>query len=155
MKLLLRTIHERIGKEEVITDWVFIDQMQVDIFGKVTRWYNRGHNDPNWAEEFSPHGGTLLHGFFILSLVTHFLKIGGFYFSDGQNPLNYGMDKARILKPVVVKDGIRLRDRISIIDVKEKDKGCRLIKTAHQIEAEEKNQGPVAYIEYLNFWHPR
>ena len=153
MEMLLETIHKHIGREAVTTDWVFIDQMQADIFGKVTRWYNRGHNDPEWAEKYSPHGGTLLHGFFIISLVTHFLKIGGFYYKDGKNPLNYGMDKTRIFRPVLIGDGVRLRDRISIIDVKDKGQGCKIVKTAHQIESDETNQSPVAYIEYLNFWH--
>ena len=79
MQMQLETIHKYIGQEPIVTDWVLIDQMQTDIFGKITRWYTQGHNDPKWAMEFSPHGGTILHGFFIISLVTHFLKIGGFY----------------------------------------------------------------------------
>ena len=152
MELLLKTIHEHIGQEAAITDWVFIDQMQVDIFGKVTRWYNQGHNDPEWAAEHSPHGGTLLHGFFMVSLITHFLKTGGFYYRDGKNPLNYGMDKARILRPVLVGDGIKLRDRISVLKVQDKGEGRRLVKTAHHIETDE---APAAYVEYLNFWYPR
>ena len=155
MELLLKNIHEHIGNEMTTTDWVFIDQMQVDIFGKVTRWYNRGHNDPNWAAENSPHGGTLLHGFFTISLITHFLKLGGFYFPDGQNPLNYGMDKARILRPVLIGEGVKLRDRISLLDVQDKGDGCRLVKTGHQIETDKNAEGPVAYVEYLNFWYPK
>jgi len=154
MELLLKTIHEHIGRETILTDWVFIDQMQVDIFGKVTRWFNQGHNDPEWAEEYSPHGGTLVHGFFMVSLITHFLRIGGFYYKDGQNPLNYGIDKARLLRPVLVRDGVRLRDRISVIDVKDKGKGRRLVKTGHHIETDETGEGSAAYVEYLNFWHP-
>ena len=155
MELLLKTIHEHIGQEAAITDWVFIDQMQVDIFGKVTRWYNQGHNDPEWAAEHSPHRGTLLHGFFMVSLITHFLKTGGFYYKDGKNPLNYGMDKARILRPVLVGDGIKLRDRISVLKVQDKGEGRRLVKTAHHIETNEPDERPAAYVEYLNFWHPR
>ena len=155
MELLLENIHEYIGNEMTTTDWVFIDQMQVDIFGKVTRWYNRGHNDPDWAAENSPHGGTLLHGFFTISLITHFLKLGGFYFPDGQNPLNYGMDKARILRPVLIGEGVKLRDRISLLDVQDKGEGCRLVKTGHQIETDKNAEGPVAYVEYLNFWYPK
>lgn len=155
MELLLKSIHEHTGKEVTVTDWVFIDQMQVDIFGKVTRWYNQGHNDVEWAREHSPFGGTLLHGFFMVSLVTHFLKLGGLYYKDGQNPLNYGMDKARILRPVVVGDGVSLRDRISIIDVQDKGEGRRLVKTGHHIETDEEDAGPAAYVEYLNFWHPK
>lgn len=137
-----------------VTDWVELDQMQVNIFGEVTRWSKRGHNDPEWAKGNSSYGGTLVHGFLMVSLVTHFLELGGFMYEDGKNPLNYGMDKVRILSPVIVGDGVRLRDRISIIDVQDKGDGKRLIKTSHHIEAEGAER-PAAYIEYLNLWHPR
>ena len=152
--LTLASIHEWKGKEVTVTDWVHLDQMQVNIFGEVTRWPKRGHNDREWAEEHSPWRGTLVHGFFMVSLVTHFLELGGFLYPDGKNPLNYGMDKVRILSPVIVGDGVKLRDRISVLDVKDKDQGQRLIKTSHQIESD-KSEKPAAYIEYLNFWHPR
>ncbi|MCB1643796.1 MAG: hypothetical protein KDI36_00015 [Pseudomonadales bacterium] len=151
MTLLLANIHEQIGNEVAVTDWVELDQMQVNIFGEITRWAKRGHNDAEWAKEHSPHGGTLVHGFFMVSLVTHFLELGGLLYKDGKNPLNYGMDKVRILSPVVVGDGVRLRDRISVMDVQDKPDGRRLIKTAHQIEADG-SEKPAAYVEYLNFW---
>ena len=154
MTLSLSNLHEYIGQEMAVTDWVELDQMQVNIFGEVTRWSKRGHNDPEWAKGNSPYGGTLVHGFLMVSLVTHFLELGGFMYEDGKNPLNYGMDKVRILSPVIVGDGVRLRDRISIIDVQDKGDGKRLIKTSHHIEAEGAER-PAAYIEYLNLWHPR
>ena len=154
MTILLANVHDYIGQEVAVTDWVELDQMQVNIFGEITRWAKRGHNDAEWAKEHSPYGGTLVHGFFMVSLVTHFLELGGLLYPDGKSPLNYGMDKVRILSPVVIGDGVRLRDRISIMDVQDKDAGRRLIKTGHQIEAEGADK-PAAYVEYLNFWHPR
>jgi acyl dehydratase len=152
MNLLLTNVHEYIGQEVAVTDWVRLDQMQVDIFGDVTRWRKRGHNDPEWAKEHSPYGGTLVHGFFMVSLVTHFLELGGLLYEDGKNPLNYGMDKVRILNPVIVGDGVSLRDRITIMDVQDKGEGNRLIKTSHHIESEGSDR-PAAYVEYLNLWH--
>ena len=38
MKLLLANVHEHIGRDPVVTDWVELDQMQVNIFGEITRW---------------------------------------------------------------------------------------------------------------------
>ena len=64
------------------------------------------------------------------------------------------MDKVRILSPVVVADGVRLRDRITIMSVEDKDQGRRLIKTSHHIEAEGMDKA-AAYVEYLNLWMPR
>jgi len=154
MAILLANVHEYIGKEVAVTDWVSLDQMQVNIFGEITRWAKRGHNDPEWARDNSPYGGTLVHGFFMVSLVTHFLELGGLMYKDGRNPLNYGSDKVRILSPVVVGDGVRLRDRITIVDVQDRDEGRRLIKTAHHIEAEGSERA-AAYVEYLNLWRRR
>lgn len=148
----LATIHEYVGQEVALTDWVDIDQMQVNIFAEVTRWTPKGHIDREWAEEHSPFGGTLVHGFFMVSLITHFLELGGLRYPDGENSLNYGMDKARILQPVVIGDGVRLRDRISVLEVTDKDEKRRLIKTAHQIEADNLDK-PAAFVEYLNLWH--
>lgn len=154
MELLLKNVHEYVGQEVAVTDWVELDQMQVNIFGEITRWAKRGHNDPEWARDNSPWGGTLVHGFLMVSLVTHFLELGGLLYKDGQNPLNYGMDKVRILSPVVVGDGVRLRDRIGVMDVQDKAGGQRRIKTSHHIEAEGAS-GPAAYVEYINLWRPR
>ena len=154
MKLLLANVHEHIGRDPVVTDWVELDQMQVNIFGEITRWAKRGHNDAEWARQNSPYGGTLVHGFFMVSLVTHFLELGGFLYEDGQHPLNYGMDKVRILSPVIVGEGVRLRDRIAVLEVQDKSEGRRLIKTSHHIEAEGSDR-PAAYVEYLNIWRPR
>lgn len=154
MEILLTNVHEFIGEHVATTDWVEIDQMQVNIFGEITRWPKRGHNDPEWAAKHSPYGGTLVHGFFMVSLATHFMELAGLMYRDGQNPLNYGMDKVRILAPVVIGDGVRLRDNISIMDVQDKGDGKRLIKTAHRIEADGMDK-PAAYLEYLNLWHPK
>ena len=41
MTLLLSNVHEHIGQEVAVTDWVALDQMQVNIFGEVTRWAKR------------------------------------------------------------------------------------------------------------------
>ena len=63
------------------------------------------------------------------------------------------MDKVRILQPVKVGDGVKLRDRINVLKVIDKPDGCKLCTTSHQIEIEGETR-PAAYIEYLNFWQP-
>ena len=37
MNLLLSNVHEFIGREVAATDWIELDQMQVNIFGEITR----------------------------------------------------------------------------------------------------------------------
>ena len=51
MKLLLNHVHEFIGKEVSVTNWVDLNQMQVNIFGEVKRWPKKGHNDPTWVKD--------------------------------------------------------------------------------------------------------
>ena len=55
---------------------------------------------------------------------------------DGRNPLNYGLDKVRILQPIIIGDGVRLRSHITLLDAQPKAGGDMLLKTRHDIEAE-------------------
>ena len=150
----LATAHEFVGREMAVTDWVHIDQVQVNVFGEVTRWTPWMHCDPERCAEESPYGGTLLHGFFMLSLITYFMKTSGLRPEDAAYSLNYGMDKVRVLRPVVVGDGVRLRDRVSLLDVQDKGEGRRIFKTGNLIEVEGSDE-PAVYAEYLNYWFPK
>ena len=103
-----------------LSEWLDIDQMQVNIFGEVTRWPTWMHNDRDRAARESPYGGTIIHGFFLVSLITYFVRAAGIDPVDGKHSLNYGMNKVRILKPTVIGGGIRVRDRIGLMAVEEK-----------------------------------
>ena len=69
-EFLLSNADQFVGQEIALTDWLDIDQDQVDRFGEVTRWAPWMHTDPGRCEKESPYGGTLVHGFFIISLIT-------------------------------------------------------------------------------------
>ncbi len=73
---------------------------------------------------------------------------------DGQNPLNYGLDKVRILKPIIIGDGIRLRSNMRLLKAVPKARGEHLLKVAHDIEVEG-IEGIAVYAEYLTYWHPK
>ncbi len=149
----LETAHERVGEKLGTSDWVFIDQVQVNVFGEVTRWRTPGHSDPEYAKT-TPFGGTLIHGFHIVSLLSHFFRDTGQWPVDGQYPLNYGLDKVRVLKPVVIGDGVRLRSHVSLLEVDQKAPTEYLIKNCHEIEAEG-IEGHVLYAEYLTYWYQK
>lgn len=150
---LLSTAGQRIGEPLGISDWVFIDQVQVNIFGEVTRWRTPGHCDPEYASK-GPYGGTLMHGFHMVSLLSHFYRDASLWPEDGTNPLNYGLDKVRVLKPVIIGDGVRLRSHISLLDVQPKPKGEYLLKTCHDIEVQGMADRAL-YAEYLTYWFPK
>ena len=144
---------DRIGDDLGISDWVFIDQTQVNIFGEVTRWRTPGHCDVEYGKT-TPYGGTIIHGFHVVALLSHFYRDTGLWPEDGAYPLNYGLDKVRVLKPVVIGDGVHLRSHISLLDAQPKGNGEYLLKTCHQIEAQGVD-GRVVYAEYLTYWFPK
>ncbi len=151
---LLSNADQFVGQEIALTDWLNIDQDQVDRFGEVTRWAPWMHTAPDRCEKESPYGGTLVHGFFIISLITYFMESAGVRPKDGAYSLNYGMDKVRVLRPIITGEGVRVRDRIKLIGTTDRGEGKCLLKTGHEFEVEGQ-QGPSVYVEYLNFWFPK
>ena len=150
---LLANAHEFVGTKVAVTDWVDIDQVQVNVFGEVSRWRKPGHCDPEYARK-GPYGGTLLHGFHMVSLLSHFAEDAGLRPDDGAYSLNYGLDRVRVLQPVVIGDGVRVRSHVTVLDVTDKGRGERLIKSGHEVEAAG-IEGPVMYAEYLSYWYPK
>lgn len=150
---LLSEASERIGEKLGVSDWVCIDQIQVNVFGEVTRWHTPGHCDPEYAKK-GPYGGTLMHGFHMVALLSDFFRTAGLFPKDGARPLNYGLDKVRVLQPVVIGDGVRLRSHISLLDATDKGNGESLIKTCHEVEVQGV-EDRVLYAEYLTYWFPK
>ena len=68
--------------------------------------------------------------------------------------MNYGLDKVRILKPMVIGDGIRLRSHMTLLEAVPKARSEYLLKVAHDIEVEG-IEGSAVYAEYLTYWHPK
>ncbi|MBT3428675.1 MAG: hypothetical protein HOL98_13770 [Gammaproteobacteria bacterium] len=150
--LLLANAKEFIGSSLGISQWVSIDQVQVNIFGEVSRWRKPGHCDPESAQK-GPYGGTLIHGFHMVSLLSHFFEDAVSKPQDASHSLNYGLDKVRILQPVVIGQGVKLRSHVSLLAVTDKSDGQVLLKTCHQIEAQGLDDY-VMYAEYLAYWFP-
>ncbi len=150
---LLANALEWIGEPLGVSDWVRLDQTQVNVFGEVTRWRTAGHCDVEEASK-GPYGGTIVHGFHMVSLLSHFFRDAGLMPLDGTNQLNYGLDRVRVLQPVVIGDGVRLRSHMRLYDATPKKDGQFLLNTCHEIEAEGV-EGRVLYAEYLTYWFPK
>ena len=60
----------------------------------------------------------------------------------------------RVLQPVVIGDGVRLRSHISLLDATDKGNGESLLKTCHEVEVQGV-EGRVLYAEYLTYWFPK
>lgn len=104
----LQALKRRVGDEIFISDWEEIDQERVNMFAKATGDHQWIHVDVDRATKESAFGGTIAHGFLILSLCAKFsaesVKVEGI-----SSAVNYGLNKVRFLSPVKV--GSRIRGR--------------------------------------------
>lgn len=123
----------RVDTELGLSDWLRIDQAEIDRFGGVTGDLSPIHVDPAAAAE-SPLGGTIAHGFFILSLVAGLSQPYLLVLEGLRVGLNYGLDRVRFLNPVPV--GSRVRCRLRLAAVTEKNPGQVVIAYDASVEIE-------------------
>lgn len=122
-----------IGQDNGTSDWVLIDQEKVNLFADATSDHQWLHVDVEMAKQ-GPFGGTIAHGFLTLSL-TPLFNSSGKYLPEGMKMVvNYGLNKVRFIAPVHV--GSRIRSKMVISGVEEKEPGRLLMTITHTIEIE-------------------
>lgn len=104
----------RVGEEIGVSDYVEITQDDVDKFAEVTGDHQWIHVDPERAKE-TPFGGTIVHGFFTLSLVPRF-SYDLWTIENVAFALNYGSNKVRFPAPFPVGKKVRMRAAIASVD---------------------------------------
>jgi len=120
-----------IGKELGPSEWVTVDQAMIDKFADATGDHQWIHVNEHRAAA-GPFGATIAHGYLTLSMLPIFLR--PFMEFDGVSMrLNYGVDRVRFPHPVPV--GSRIRARVSVDSVEEKERGL-LVVMACVIEIE-------------------
>lgn len=111
----------RIGEEVGVSDWLLVDQAMIDKFADATGDHQFIHVNPEMAK-MTPFGGTIAHGFLILSLMSKLqMSIEAMVSSDVRMGLNYGGNKVRFLTPV--RSGSRVRGRFKLLALEEKRPG--------------------------------
>jgi acyl dehydratase len=110
------------GEELGYSEWHELDQDAVNAFADVTGDHQWIHVDVERAKE-TPFGGTIVHGFFTLSLVPSFgaeiVSYSGFNFA-----LNYGLGKVRFPAPLPV--GTKVRAKATIAEVEDVPGGVQV-----------------------------
>ncbi len=104
-----------VGKDLGASDWVGIEQSQVDAFGAAvedTQWI---HCDPERARRESPFGQTIVHGMLLLALLSKFRgRVEGLKLEiPAGMGVFYGLNKVRFVSPVLVGAKVRVHLRIS------------------------------------------
>ena len=118
----LATLKQRVGEEfSPFGDQVTITQEMVNQFADLTLDHQWIHIDTERAHRESPFKTTIVHGFFVLSLLPKLrvrkdLEIVGY-----GNIVNYGSDKLRFVSPVPAGSTVHARSRL--IAVEQKPKG--------------------------------
>lgn len=136
MAILLtpETLTSAVGDEIGVSDWYEVTQENVNKFADVTLDHQFIHIDPEKAAE-THFGGTIAHGFYTLSMLTHFAETGCGVTVDGAKMgVNYGCDKLRFIKPVRV--GSRIRGSAVLTAAIEKKPGQYLITSQMTVEIE-------------------
>ena len=129
--LSLEKMKEKIGQELGLTDWLQMDQDRINKFAECTLDHQWIHVDENAAAK-GPFGKTIAHGYLTVSLLSHFSEEHVVVPEGTVMAINYGMNKLRLLNPVMVD--AKIRDRIVLSDIVEKSNGRILVTTNHTIE---------------------
>ncbi|SAL06613.1 MaoC-like dehydratase [Caballeronia arationis] len=128
------TLKNFVGRELGVSNWVIVDQARIDAFAECTGDKQWIHVDVERATRESPYGGTIAHGYLTLSLLATLAIEVGLIPADARAGLNYGLDKVRFMAPV--KAGARVRSRVVLLEVEEKQGGRIIVKTANELQVE-------------------
>jgi acyl dehydratase len=137
-------LRSAVGTTVGTSDWMTVDQGQIDGFADATHDHQWIHVDPERAKE-GPFGTTIAHGFLTLSLLP--VLISQVYRVDGvKMGVNYGLNKVRFTSPVPV--GSKVRGRIELTDVADAAGGAVQITNAVTVEIDG-SERPALVAEWL------
>ena len=137
-KVNIKDLSGFLGKEVGLTDWIEINQDQINKFADATGDFQYIHVDEDRAAE-TPFGATIAHGFLTLSLLSKLSSMGGgIKLENAVMGINYGLDKVRFVSPVRVNS--KVRARFQLISAEEKKPKHYLLKhnVTVEIEGDEK-----------------
>jgi acyl dehydratase len=136
--LTFDNLHERVGQELGVSDWVTVDQKRIDTFADCTGDHQWIHVDPERARQQSPFRATIAHGYLTLSIIGALGQEIGALPENTQAAFNYGLHRVRFVAPVRV--GARIRLRSTLISVENRGAGQYLMKADNvvEIDGEEK-----------------
>lgn len=140
------TLSQKIGSEIGASQWHVVTQTMIDGFAGVTGDHQFIHIDPVRAKKETPFGGTIAHGYLLLSLLAPMGYEALPPIDGAAIRINYGLDKVRFLNPV--KPGSRVRARYKLLEVIRRGEKEFLLKNEVTVEIEGADK-PALYAESL------
>ena len=110
----LDEVKKYVGKELGVSDWLPVTQEKINQFAEVTGDDQWIHIDVERAKQ-SPFGGTIAHGYYVLSLAPRF-SYDMFSFEGFAFGLNYGCNRVRFPSPMPVGGKVRMRAVLGSVD---------------------------------------
>ena len=132
-RLTPRKLKAMLGRELGVSEWFLIDQARIDAFAASTEDRQWIHVDPERAAA-GPLGGTVSHGYMLLSLIPHLMRDVPLLALKHRMTLNYGLDYVRFISPV--RSGARVRNRAVLTAVEKRGFRKVLIKIENTMEVE-------------------
>jgi acyl dehydratase len=132
-RLSLRRLKAWLGREVGLSDWFVVTQERIDAFAAATEDRQWIHVDPERAAA-SPLGGTVAHGFLLLSLVPYFNFQNDVFSGRVRMAVNYGLDRVRF--PQSVRAGSRIRNRAVLKKIEKRGFRRVLVTVENTVELE-------------------
>jgi acyl dehydratase len=124
-----------VGEQLGTSDWVTVEQKQIDTFADATGDHQWIHVDTEKAKD-GPFGRTIAHGYLTLSLLPVF-SAQVYKVENVKMGINYGLNKVRFTSPVPVNS--RLRGSFELLEVSEVKDALQVVnKVTVEIEGSER-----------------
>lgn len=124
-------INDLIGKELGTSDWFQFTQEMVNQFADVTHDHQWIHTDVEKAKKLMPGVGTIVHGFFTVSMISHLMgsvlkqSLPASHGARIKRIINYGLNKLRYTDMVPV--GSRVRVKVTLNEAEDTPKGRQMV----------------------------
>jgi len=123
-------INKLVGKELGTSEWFQFTQEMVDQFADITHDHQWIHTDVEKAKQLMPDTGTIVHGFFTVSMISYLMgsvlkqNLPASHGSRIKRIINYGLNKLRYTDMVPV--GSRVRVKVTLNKAEDTPKGRQM-----------------------------
>ena len=131
----LDELQSAVGSEVGVSPWRVVSQTMIDQFADATDDHQFIHCDPERAARDTPFGGTIAHGFLLLSLLSAMTFETLPPLEGSGMGINHGFDKVRFIAPV--KSGARIRARFVLAEANARPSGW--VQSAYDVTIEVEN----------------
>lgn len=139
------------GHQVGLSPWYEVSQERIDQFAQATGDFQYIHTDPGRALREGPFGGTIAHGFLLLSMLSTMAFECIPDIVGTKMKVNVGFDKVRFMTPV--NAGLRVRGRFTLTTFNDRPSGIIEINYDAAVEIENVKR-PALTAEWLTLAMP-